>query len=138
MPLTKRLNGSVYFAKFREVYYFLNEVVENCCVVINTTFCPLHEYCSIFNLSHCVEMRSQGYNAVTIRLKRVVIPLQQVPALTMSSPDLTYELQLYPFYTPGIYAEGYIVFVFLFVRTCVRSFVRLFVRLYFVPFVELL
>ena len=31
-------------------------------------------------------------------------------------------------YTPGIYAEGYIVFVFPFVRSYNRSFVRLFVR----------
>ena len=31
-------------------------------------------------------------------------------------------------YTPGIYAEGYIVFVFPFVRSSVRMFVRLFVR----------
>ena len=31
------------------------------------------------------------------------------------------------YYTPGIYAEGYIVFIFLFVRTYVRSFVRSFV-----------
>ena len=30
-------------------------------------------------------------------------------------------------YTPGIYAEGYIVFVFPFVRSYVRSFVRSFV-----------
>ena len=44
-------------------------------------------------------------------------------------------------YTPGIYAEGYIVFVFPFVRSYVRSFVRLFVRSFVrtsVPFVELL
>ena len=32
------------------------------------------------------------------------------------------------FYTPGIYAEGYIVFVFPFVRSYVRMFVRSFVR----------
>ena len=32
------------------------------------------------------------------------------------------------FYTPGIYAEGYIVFVFPFVRSYVRSFVCSFVR----------
>ena len=31
-------------------------------------------------------------------------------------------------YTPGIYAEGYIVFVFPFVCSFVRLFVRLFVR----------
>ena len=31
-------------------------------------------------------------------------------------------------YTPGIYAEWYIVFVFPFVRSYVRSFVRSFVR----------
>ena len=31
-------------------------------------------------------------------------------------------------YTPGIYAEGYIVFVFLFVHTYVRSFVRWYFR----------
>ena len=31
-------------------------------------------------------------------------------------------------YTPGIYAEGYIVFVFPFVRSYVRSFVCSFVR----------
>ena len=36
-------------------------------------------------------------------------------------------------YTPGIYAEGYIVFVFLFVRSYVRMFVRSFVRSYFLP-----
>ena len=41
------------------------------------------------------------------------------------------------YYTPGIYAEGYIVFVFPFVRSYVRSFVclfvRSFVRSYFLP-----
>ena len=37
------------------------------------------------------------------------------------------------FYTPGIYAEGYIVFVFPFVRSYVRMFVRSFVRSYFLP-----
>ena len=31
-------------------------------------------------------------------------------------------------YTPGIYAEGYIIFVFSFVHSYVRSFVRSFVR----------
>ena len=36
-------------------------------------------------------------------------------------------------YTPGIYAEGYIVFVFPFIRSYVRSFVRT-----SVPFMELL
>ena len=36
------------------------------------------------------------------------------------------DLCLY-FYTPGIYADGYIVFVFPFVRLYVRSFVRSFV-----------
>ena len=35
----------------------------------------------------------------------------------------------YFYYTPGIYAEGYIVFVFPFVR----SYVRMFVRSYFLP-----
>ena len=40
-------------------------------------------------------------------------------------------------YTPGIYAEGYIVFVFLFVRTYVHLFVSSFVR-DSVPFMELL
>ena len=40
-------------------------------------------------------------------------------------------------YTPGIYAEGYIVFVFPFVRSYVRSFIRSFVRTS-VPFMELL
>ena len=34
----------------------------------------------------------------------------------------------YNIYTPGIYAEGYIVFVFPFVRSYVRMFVRSFVR----------
>ena len=32
------------------------------------------------------------------------------------------------YYTPGIYAEGYIVFAFPFVRSYVRSLVRFFVR----------
>ena len=36
-------------------------------------------------------------------------------------------------YTPGIYAEGYIVFVFPFVCSFVRLFVRSFVRSYFLP-----
>ena len=38
-----------------------------------------------------------------------------------------------PDYTPGIYAEGYIVFVFPFVCSFVRLFVRSFVRSYFLP-----
>ena len=37
------------------------------------------------------------------------------------------------FYTPGIYAEGYIVFVFPFIRTYVCLFVRFFVRLWLRP-----
>ena len=41
------------------------------------------------------------------------------------------EINIY--YTPGIYAEGYIVFVFPFVRSYVRMFVRSFVRSYFLP-----
>ena len=40
-------------------------------------------------------------------------------------------------YTPGIYAEGYIVFVFRFIRSYVRSFICSFVRTS-VTFVELL
>ena len=39
-------------------------------------------------------------------------------------------------YTPGIYAEGYIVFVFPFVRSYVRMFVRSFVRLFVRSFVR--
>ena len=40
-------------------------------------------------------------------------------------------------YTPGIYAEGYIAFALMFVRSCVRSFVRVLVRsLLSVTFVE--
>ena len=38
-------------------------------------------------------------------------------------------------YTPGIYAEGYIVFVFPFVRSYVRSFVCSFVRSFVRSFV---
>ena len=45
--------------------------------------------------------------------------------------------QFTDYYTPGIYAEGYIVFVFPFVRSYVRMFVRSFVcsfvRSYFLP-----
>ena len=39
-------------------------------------------------------------------------------------------------YTPGIYAEGYIVFVFPFVRSYVRMFVRSFIRLFVRSFVR--
>ena len=39
-------------------------------------------------------------------------------------------------YTPGIYAEGYIVFVFPFVRSYVRMFVRSFVRSFVCSFVR--
>ena len=41
----------------------------------------------------------------------------------------------YPCYTPGIYAEGYIVFVFPFVCSYVRSFVCSFVRSFVRSFV---
>ena len=41
---------------------------------------------------------------------------------------LHYYSTSFPRYTPGIYAEGYIVFVFQFVRSYVRLFVRSFVR----------
>ena len=45
--------------------------------------------------------------------------------------------QTYSFYTPGIYAAGYIVFALTFVRSSVRMFVRVFVRsLLSVTFVE--
>ena len=54
-----------------------------------------------------------------------------------------YQLRFYGFgknvkgsvYTPGIYAEGYIVFVFPFVRSSVRMFVCSFVRLFVLSFV---
>ena len=36
-------------------------------------------------------------------------------------------------YTPGIYADGYIVFAFPFVRSYVRSFVRKFVSSFVIP-----
>ena len=36
-------------------------------------------------------------------------------------------------YTPGIYADGYIVFAFPFVRSYVRSFVRSFVSSLVIP-----
>ena len=39
----------------------------------------------------------------------------------------------YNYNTPGIYAEGYIVFVFPFVRSYVRMFVRSFVRSFVLP-----
>ena len=41
---------------------------------------------------------------------------------------LSKKLNLNPVYTPGIYADGYIVFAFPFVRSSVRMFVRSFVR----------
>ena len=40
----------------------------------------------------------------------------------------SYSVSFIVLYTPGIYAEGYIVFVFPFVRSYVRMFVRSFVR----------
>ena len=40
------------------------------------------------------------------------------------------------YYTPGIYAEGYIVFAFPFVRSYVRMFVRSFVRSFVSSFVR--
>ena len=44
---------------------------------------------------------------------------------------------VYSFYTPGIYAEGYIVFALMFVHSSIRMFVRSFVRsLLSVTFVE--
>ena len=42
-------------------------------------------------------------------------------------------LDMFLHYTPGIYAEGYIVFVFPFVRSYVRMFVRSFVRSFVLP-----
>ena len=42
--------------------------------------------------------------------------------------DIILVLSCFPNFTPGIYAEGYIVFVFPFVCSYVRMFVRLFVR----------
>ena len=38
-----------------------------------------------------------------------------------------------PLYTPGIYADGYIVFAFLFVRSYVRWLVRSFVSSFVIP-----
>ena len=40
------------------------------------------------------------------------------------------------FYTPGIYAAGYIVFALTFVRSSVRMFVRSFVRSFVCSFVR--
>ena len=42
----------------------------------------------MFNLSHFVKTRSQGCNAVTTWLKRVVIPLQTVLALMSSANNV--------------------------------------------------
>ena len=40
---------------------------------------------------------------------------------------------MYVDYTPGIYADGYIVFAFPFVRSYVRLFVRSFVSSFVIP-----
>ena len=52
-----------------------------------------------------------------------------VPSMGTLLKNITQTANTSPFYTPGIYAEGYIVFVFLFVSL----FVRLFIRSYFRP-----
>ena len=53
------------------------------------------------------------------------------------SPPYACRQTVHHFYTPGIYAAGYIVFALTFVRSYVRSFVRVFVRsLLSVTFVE--
>ena len=53
---------------------------------------------------------------------RIVNPIHKL-IITESPPG-----KVSDFYTPGIYADGYIVFVFPFVRLYVRLFVRSFVR----------
>ena len=52
-------------------------------------------------------------------------------ATFISSDNFLHKTNIYflsSFYTPGIYADGYIVFAFLFVCSYVRWFVRWFVR----------
>ena len=50
----------------------------------------------------------------------------------LSKPEFSviqfFSVLLQPSYTPGIYADGYIVFAFPFVCSFVRSFVRSFLR----------
>ena len=43
-------------------------------------------------------------------------------------PTADMSIGSYRYYTPGIYADGYIVFAFPFVRSSVRMFVSSFVR----------
>ena len=64
-------------------------------------FTTVKYYC-ILHGHVCVRCRDR------VRYHFIIVP----------SIDLTFS------YTPGIYAEGYIVFVFPFVRSYVRSFVR--------------
>ena len=60
------------------------------------------------------------------------LPHTPTPGAVHPSSLLLYPWHLcrgvYSFYTPGIYAAGYIVFALTFVRSYVRSFVRVFVR----------
>ena len=53
--------------------------------------------------------------------------------MTGSYAKYVFLLKYRDYYTPGIYAEGYIVFVFPFVRSYVRMFVRSFVRSFVLP-----
>ena len=74
--------------------------------------------------------RPQGRGQLCIELSTVHVPRGIVLTILPNRHEITV-------YTPGIYAEGYIVFVFPFVRSYVRMFVRSFVhsfvRSYFLP-----
>ena len=56
------------------------------------------------------------------------------PVLCIHVPDSS--LYIISVYTPGIYADGYIVFAFPFVRSSVRMFVSSFVRSFVCSFVS--
>ena len=48
--------------------------------------------------------------------------------IVFAFPFVRSSVRMFVSYTPGIYADGYIVFAFPFVRSYVRLFVRSFVR----------
>ena len=60
-------------------------------------------------------------------------PVGRFPQNLVYSIGDSCPLQFVHIYTPGIYSEGYIVFVFPFVRSYVRMFVRSFVRSFVLP-----
>ena len=102
---------------------------------IQITLVIFHYY--ILQIGELTEQLAGAQSQMERALRDKVAALNDLENAKLQIKRYDQEVSLVGYYTPGIYAKGYIVFVFPFVRSYVRSFVcsfvRSFVRSYFLP-----